>query len=89
MGYVSQNPSNRQTIIKSVYKKDNEDIIRNLSEGRRNPSSVVRESKNETAVPARLSALQQNPSFNIAPFKDNVKSELEELLEMLRQMWGR
>jgi len=45
VGYVSQNPNNRQTVIKSVYKKDNENIIRNLLEGRRDPSSVIRRSE--------------------------------------------
>jgi hypothetical protein len=87
VGYVSQNPNNGQTVIKSVYKKDNEDIVRNLLEGRRDPSSVIRRSENQPAVPARLSALQQTPKNNITPISNNVNSTLEEWLKRLRRGW--
>ena len=74
VGYVAQNPNNGQTVTKSVYKKDNENILRNLLEGRRDPSSVVRRSENKPAVPARLSALQQIPKDYITPINNGVNS---------------
>ena len=85
VGYVAQNPNNGQTVIKSVYKKDNEDIIRNLLEGRRNPSSVVRGAENIPTVPARLSALQQTPSNNITSSTNDVNGGIENLIEKLGQ----
>ena len=85
VGYVAQNPNNGQTVIKSVYKKDNVNIIRSLQEGRCNPSSVVRGIKNKPAVPAHLSALQQTSDFNITPIRGDVKSVVEEWLEKLRK----
>lgn len=99
VGYVSQNPSNRQTIIKSVYKKPNKEIkeldINGILDGRTHSSSApsYQSVNNYTQITrpaaARFSALQDTVNDNISPMSNNVKSELEELLERLRQMWGR
>ena len=86
VGFVAQNPNNGQTVIKSVYKKDNDELLRSLLEGRRNPSSVIRGSENKPTVPARLSALQQTPLENVASVHRDVNIELEELLEKLRRL---
>ena len=85
---MAQNPNNGQTVIKSVYKKDNSDIQKNLLEGRRNPSSVVHESENGSVVPARLSALQQTPKGNITVQEEQVNSTIKELLKKWRRLLG-
>ena len=88
VGYVAQNPSNGQTVIKSVYKKQNKYRQESLLEGRRDPSSVVHGSEKESAVPARLSALQQTPKENISSMASDVNMTIEELLKKWRRLLG-
>lgn len=91
VGFIGQNPSNGETVIKSAYVKESDrlkDTFKKLSdvlEGRGSPSSVRSESP--VAAP-RLSALQNTANANsISPLGQYVKDNdyIQEVISMVRK----
>lgn len=77
IGFIGKNPENKDTVIKSLYKRDTDrldEIIKgDVLDGRGFPSSVLA-GKGKVAAP-RFSALQNSPSNIIIPQKSrNVNS---------------
>lgn len=68
VGFIGKNPANKDTVIKSVYKKEPERLFDKITkgvvlDGRGSPSSVL--TKNGKVAAPRFSALQNTPSKSI------------------------
>lgn len=96
VGYIAQNPSNGQTVIKSVYRKPNSQIseMSGILDGRTHssPAPSYRDVNNhiQTTRPAaaRFSALQDTANQNISPMEGEVNMTIEELLKKWRRLLG-